>query len=148
VLWSDRDTTVHKYVPPHTRNLIPSRQIFSLHVQLIYSYQNGMVPVWLVKSPSGCLYQDTFAISQYILTVWWKWSTGPGSPWRAAALPLWNAVHLCCGYAATPRCPDTPAVCTGTAAGERRNVIRRSTNSCPVAPISAVIGVKPKLWWW
>ena len=125
MLWRDRDASVHRQVPPHTPKPIPSRQVSSLHVQPIYSYQSDMAPIWLVKSPSGCPHQDTFAVSQYILTVWWRWSTGPGSPWRAAALPLWNVVHLCCGCAATPHCPDTPAASTGMAAGESRNVIRR-----------------------
>lgn len=124
MLWSDRDTSRHRQVPPHKRNPIPSRQISSLHVQPIYSYQSNIAPTWLVKSPSGCSYQDTFVVSQYILTVWWRWSIGPGSPWRAAALPLWNALHLCCGCAATPHCPDTPAASTGMAAGESRSVIR------------------------
>jgi len=32
------------------------------------------------------------------------------------------------------------------AAGESRSVIRRSKNSYPAAPISAVIGAKSKLW--
>ena len=123
VLWNDRDTSVHRQVSPHTRNPIPSRQISSLHIQPIYSYQSDMAPGWLVKSPSGCPHQDIFAVSQYILTVWWRWNTGPGSPWRAAALPLWNAVCLCCGYAATPHCPDTPAASTGMAAGKEEALL-------------------------
>lgn len=71
---------------------------------------------------------DPASLSLVVLTVWLRWSTAPGSPWRDAELPPWYVAPLCGECEAKPHCPDKPAECTASAAGTNSNMIRRDMN--------------------
>jgi hypothetical protein len=62
------------------------------------------------------------AISVIILTAWWSWSTGPGSPSHDGAPLPSTAGPPCSGQGATRRCPDRPVVNTASAADTRTSL--------------------------